>query len=172
LGFLWLSARIQRNFSISPYLCKTMFDDCHTLDHIERRKRSLVAELHPDKGGSNERFLAMMSAYEKAVERVNTPPQKAEPPPRPQTNFYEQQQPKPPDWYASPPNHHYPEPSLAERLDSTMAFITKSVELAAKAAVVYTAVMEQLDAIKAEKRKKARKPRRKLNKGNDTPKQS
>jgi len=136
-----------------------MFDDCHTLAQIERRKRSLVAELHPDGGGSNERFLTMMEAYRQAVERISNPPDPAPPPPP--VNPYAQPSQAHPSWAHQTPIP-VSEPTLADRLDNTMAFIQKSVELAAKAAVVYTAVMEQLEAIKAEKRKKARKPRKKL----------
>jgi hypothetical protein len=137
-----------------------MFDDCQTIEQIERRKRSLVSELHPDVGGSNERFVAMMEAYRAALDRVNRPPKQPDPPPPPVYQSAHPNQPHP-SWSQQPPVHHQ-EPSLADRLENTMAFIHKSIELAAKAAVVYTAVMDQLEAVKAEKRKKARKPRKKL----------
>lgn len=47
-----------------------MFDDCHSVEQVERRKRTLSAELHPDAGGDHERFLAMTAAYERARARV------------------------------------------------------------------------------------------------------
>lgn len=129
-----------------------MFDDCVTIEQIDRRKRSLVTELHPDAGGSNERFLAMMDAYNKAVERVNNPTKPAHEQTPPPNAYTQTGQPL--------SGTYYPQAQVFD-LDKTLAFIQKSMEVAAKAAVVYTAVMEQLDAIKADKRKKARKSRRK-----------
>lgn len=133
-----------------------MFDDCLTLDQVERRKRSLVTELHPDAGGSNERFLAMMQAYEQAVQRIQNPvvdERRAteQPTSEPQSNYT----------YNVPPQAFY-QPTLQDKVDNVFMFIQQSAELVAKAAVVYTTVMDQIDAIKAEKRKKARKPRKKL----------
>lgn len=128
-----------------------MFDDCLTLEQVERRKRSLVTELHPDAGGSNERFLAMMDAYDKAVERVNLPQQ--------QTTQFESQQPA---YTYIPPQQAFYAPTLQDKIDNVFVFIQQSAELVAKAAVVYTTVMEQVDAIKAEKRTKARKSKKRL----------
>lgn len=130
-----------------------MFDDCITLEQIERRKRSMVTELHPDAGGSNERFLAMMEAYNKAIERVNYPQQQP-------TQFDTQQQAA--TYAYSPPQQPFYAPTLQDKIDNVFVFIQQSAELVAKAAVVYTTVMQQVDAIKAEKRKKARKPRKRL----------
>lgn len=134
-----------------------MFDDCLTLEQVERRKRSLVTELHPDAGGSNERFLAMMDAYDKAVERIKHGSDNVyatEP-----TQTHSQAQPV--YTYNAPPQVFYA-PTLQDRIDNVFVFIQQSADLVAKAAVVYTTVMEQVDAIKAEKRKKARKTRKKL----------
>lgn len=133
-----------------------MFDDCLTLDQVERRKRSLITELHPDAGGSNERFLAMMQAYDAAVERIKNPTQN-----EPQANAQPLGDPNPTYGYNMPPQAFY-QPSLQDKVDNVFMFIQQSADLVAKAAVVYTTVMDQLDAIKAEKRKKARKPRKKL----------
>lgn len=133
-----------------------MFDDCLTLEQVERRKRSLVTELHPDTGGSNERFLAMMQAYEQAVERIKNPAvneRRATEQPSGDTNTA---------YTYNQPSQTFYQPTLQDRMDNVFVFIQQSADLVAKAAVVYTTVMDQLDAIKAEKRKKARKPRKKL----------
>lgn len=133
-----------------------MFDDCLTIEQIDRRKRSLVAELHPDVGGSNERFLAMMDAYNKAVDRITNPAKEESQPPTPN--------PEPiPNYGYTHPQQPFYVPTMQDRMENVLTFITQGADLVAKAAVVYTTVMDQLDAIKAEKRKKARrKPRKRL----------
>jgi hypothetical protein len=133
-----------------------MFDDCQTLEQVERRKRSLVTELHPDAGGSNDRFLAMMEAYEAAVQRINNPVK---------TQYTEafQAEPQP---YASytvqVPQQPFYQPSLEDKMNNLFTFIQQGAEIVAKAAVVYTTVMNQLDAVKIEKRKKARKSKKRI----------
>lgn len=57
-----------------------MFDDCTTIEEIERRRKSLIAELHPDAGGSHERFLRMSQEYERAKIRLTSPQAEQEQP--------------------------------------------------------------------------------------------
>lgn len=133
-----------------------MFDDCQTIEQIERRKRSLVTELHPDAGGSNERFLAMMEAYDRAIERVKKPVKN-----EPQETFQAQPNPMPNYGHQMPPQAFY-QPSLEDKMNNLFTFIQQGAEIVAKAAVVYTTVMDQLDAIKVEKRKKARKSKKRI----------
>jgi hypothetical protein len=133
-----------------------MFDDCQTIEQIERRKRSLVTELHPDAGGSNERFLAMMDAYDRAIERVKNPVKN-----EPQETFQAQTDPMPHYGHQMPSQAFY-QPSLEDKMNNLFTFIQQGAEIVAKAAVVYTTVMDQLDAIKVEKRKKARKSKKRI----------